>query len=272
MNCYASLSRLKSRLDITATTYDTDLVMVLNAASRAVDNYTKRYFYIREGTHYFDGSSSPFFMPEDLLSIDASGFKLDEDGDVTYEATLATGDYFLYPHNDFPKTYVKVTTNSNYGGFASGIKKGISIAGKFGYGDGESATPYTDSGATITVTTNTNTTVNASDGSLFGVGQTILAGSEQLYISAISSNTLTCKRGINGTTAAIQNAATASIYNYPDSIVEATLIQAMRWWKRRESAFADVIGSSETGGIVTAYKGIDPDIKEIIQGYIRRGC
>ena len=274
MNCYSTLTRIKSRLDITSTTYDTDLLMLLNAASRAIDNYTMRFFYVLSATsttpRYYDGSASPWFIPDDILAI--TTLKTDEDGDATFENSYtATTDYHLYPLNSYPKTWAKINSNGSYGGFAAGAVRGIELIGTLGYGDGSDATPYTTSGATVTVATTTGTSVTASDGTAFAVGQTILAGTEQMYISAISSNTLTCTRGVNGTTAAIQDVATAYIYNYPDTIVEATLIQAMRWWKRKESAFADVIGSTEVGQLIM-YKGLDPDIKLIIQDYIKRNC
>jgi len=46
------------------------------------------------------------------------------------------------------------------------------------------------------------TGVDVDDGTEFAVGQVILVGSEQMKISAISSNTLTVTRGFNGSTAA----------------------------------------------------------------------
>ena len=49
---------------------------------------------------------------------------------------------------------------------------------------------------------NSETGVDVDDGTEFAVGQVILAGSEQMKITAISSNTLTVTRGFNGSTAA----------------------------------------------------------------------
>ena len=270
-NCYSNLAQIKRRLDITSTSNDTSLLELLNAASRAIDNYTMRFFYVLSATttipRYYDGSASPWMIPDDVLAI--TTLKTDEDGDATFENSYTeTTDYHLYPLNEYPKTWAKINSNGSYGGFASGTVRGIELIGTLGYGDGESATPYVTSGATVTVATTTGTSVTASDGTAFAVGQTILAGTEQMYISAISSNTLTCTRGVNGTTAAIQAAATAYIYDYPEPIVEATLIQAMRWWKRRESAFQDMVGSPEVGQLI-AYKGMDADLKLIVKGYFK---
>lgn len=271
MNCYSNLTMLKRRLDITGTNEDTELLELLNAASRAVDNYTRRWYYVKEETRYCDGSGSPVFL-DDILSV--TTFKLDEDGDATYESSMASTDYHLYPLNGFPKTWAKLSVDSDYGGFASGIVKGIEIVGTFGYGDGESATPYSDSGDDVESDplTAAATTCTVNDGDHFAVGQTIRIESEQCYISGIATNTLTISRGANGTTAASHAQNTdIYIYQYPDPIVEATLIQSMRWWKRRESAFQDMVGSPEVGGLV-AYKGMDADLELMVKPYIKRGC
>ena len=268
MNCYADLTSIKSRLNITGTSDDTDLLMLLNAASRQIDKWTHRFYYVDETTRYFDGSASPISLT-DLLSV--TTFKLDEDGDATYEATLATTDYILYPLNGYPKIYAKVSNDSDYGGFASGIRKGVEIAGTFGYGDGLSATPYSDSGDTVQSDplAAAGTTCDVTSGGNFAAGQTLRIESEQVYISSISSNTLTIKRAVNGTTAAahVQD-TTIYIYDYPDEILEATAMQAARWWKRKDSAYGTIVALPNLGP-VEKHHGLDPDIKLIVQGFKR---
>lgn len=272
MNCYATLTQIKSRLGIptATTTYDSDLLMLLNAASRALDLWCNREFYTMAETRYFNGSSSPLFV-DDLLSITASSFKLDEDGDGTFESTLATTDYILYPLSRHPKTYVKVTTGGNYGGFASGIPKGVEIVGSWGFGNETDATPYRLSTTTINADlTASATSVSVASGTPFSVGHTILIDSEQMYVTAVVTNTLTVVRGVNGTTAATHTSgATVYIYEYPDPIVEACLIQAMRWWKRKDSSFATQIGSPEMG-LFEVYKGLDADVKLVTEAYHKR--
>jgi len=269
MNCYSTLARLKSRLDITGTTNDTDLQMLVNAASRAVDKHTKRFFYVDTATRYFDGQSSPAFL-DDILSV--TTLKTDEDGDATYENSYtATTDYWLYPLNKYPKTYAVINSSGSYGGFASGMRHAIEIAGLFGYA--ESATPYSTSGDAVAddPLTAVATTITVTAASNFVVGQTILIEDEQCYVSAASGTSLTVTRAVNGTTGAEHVATTVIyIYSYPDQIVEATLIQAMRWWKRRESAFQDVVRFSESMGEIIVYKGLDPDIKLLLATYVKR--
>tara|TARA_Y100000310_G_scaffold345852_1_gene471409 strand:+ start:13524 stop:14351 length:828 start_codon:yes stop_codon:yes gene_type:complete len=272
LNAYSDVTTLKTRLEIPTTTTEEDkeLRELLEGASRLIDKFTSRFYFVDTTTRTFDGSSAPFFLKDDLLSI--TTLKVDEDGDLTFEGTMAATDFILYPLNWFPKTYIRLTTSSTFGGFASGIREGVQIVGSFGYGDGKSASPTIDSGDDndAAITTTTETTFDVASGSNFGAGQTILMDSEQMYISSISTNTLTVIRGVNGTTAATHVISTTiNIYEYPEPIEEATMIQAMRWWKRRESAFADVIGTPELGTVLQ-FKRLDPDVRNVLTQYVKR--
>lgn len=269
MNSYADLTTFKSDAycNITSTTEDAFLRKLLEQSSRLIDWWTGRFFYCREETLYFDGSNSPLQIG-DILSI--TTLKTDDDEDATFENSYTEDtDYRLYPLNDFPKTEARIMSGGSYSSFASGIDKGIEIDGVFGYGDTTDATPYIDSGddlaAAITSTTATTTTVD--DGDNFAIGQTIRIDTEQLYITGIATNTLTFERGVNGTDAATHLiAATVYIYRYPQPIVQACLITAMRAWKRKDSAYQDVVGGGALGTVITS-KGIDPDVAETISQY-----
>ncbi len=98
-------------------------------------------------------------------------------------------------------------------------------------------------------------------------GHTIRIDSEQMYTQVVATNDLTVKRAVNGAVAATHaTSTTVNIYEYPMPIVEACLITAMRAWKRKDSAYQDVVGNPETGQIITS-KGIDPDVAETIKMY-----
>jgi len=271
MNAYADVTKLKSAayLNIASvTTYDSQLRGLLEEASRLIDKECKRFFYCWTGTRNYDGASSTLY-PDDILSI--TTLKTDEGEDGTYENTLTEDtDFKMYPLNEYPKIKAKILSNGSYGDFASGIKSGVEIVGTFGYGDGWSATPYVDAGTDVndaTPMSATVTTCTVDDGTAFAIGQTIKIGDEQLYISAISTHNLTVKRGVNGTTAASHaNDSDIYIYEYPQPIVQACLVMAMRAWKRKDSAYQDVVGIGELGTIVTS-KGIDPDVARRIRDY-----
>ena len=54
----------------------------------------------------------------------------------------------------------------------------------------------------------------------------------------------------------------------PSVVNEACLIQVSRWYKRRDTGYAVVVGGPETGEIIM-YHGLDPDIKNLLTPVIR---
>ncbi|MBA7602022.1 hypothetical protein ES703_09107 [subsurface metagenome] len=190
---YCTLDEVKSELDITSEENDDMLQGMIGQAKEFIDNFCDRQFDTIAATRYFDGAG-PLLFIDDLTSISggSDGIFLDEDGDGTFATTAMTAtDYILYPLNDTPKTIARISPNSNYSGFASGIKKGVKIVATWGYGS-----------------------------------------------------------------------------TVPELIRRASIIQVCRWFKRKDSAFGDVIGTSELGTI-SMYKGLDPDIAQIFKPYKR---
>ncbi len=229
ISCYCTVSDLKGVLGITSTTDDTVMRKMLESASRSIESFCNRRFYVTSETKYFDGART-LWLP-DLLSINTSGLTTDEDGDGTFENTLATTDYIKYGHgledslNTLPTTRLEISQDSNYGSFASGVKKGVQVAGVWGYGDGVSATPYTDSTTTLDGTLTTTTTAVAVHSiTPHSQGQTILVETEQMYVESIATTVMTVVRGVNGTTKATHadNIATY-IYQYPADIRQACI-------------------------------------------------
>ena len=271
LNAYADVLTFKSAeyASITANTNQVSFRKLLESASRHLDRQTHRTFFAFEGIKYYDGKYGNLLV-DDLLSIVT--LKLDEDGDGVYEATMAVGDYLLYPFNDFPKDRLELSNDSDYGSFANGVRQGVVITGVHGYGDGDSATPYYTSDQTVIDAPLTAVaivlTVTAT--AAWGAGLTLRIESEQLYIeNVINATTVTVVRGVNGTTAAAHVATTPiSIYEAPGPIRQATLVLAMRAWKRKDSAFQDAVGSPETG-LVVVWKDQDPFVKGVIKDYFR---
>lgn len=129
---YCTVEEIKGELNITTDEYDALISGWVGAAKEFLNDLCHRTFdTVTTTARYFDGASILFV--DDLVSIDALGFKLDADGDGAYESTLAITDYVLYPLNTTPKTTIKISSNSTYGGFASGVKKGVQITGTWGY-------------------------------------------------------------------------------------------------------------------------------------------
>jgi len=282
LNAYADVTTFKSAsyASITSDTSQIPYRRLLESASRHLDQRCHRYFYCWEGIKYYDGKYGHLIV-DDLLSIVT--VQLDLDGDGLFESLMAPyvgpiyGDYLLYPINKFPYTWLELSPNSAYGSFGSD-RRAVEIDGVHGYGDGESATPYYDSGqvvrdnpllaASTTITTLATATLGA--GMTLRIVDAVAANEEQVYIESITNaTTFVVVRGVNGTTAVnhIQDTP-MSIYEAPRPIYEATLVLAMRAWKRKDSAFQDAVGSPETG-MVIAYKDEDPYVKGVINDYFR---
>jgi len=233
---YCNIGDVKGVLGITSTTDDTVIRKICEASSRSIDSYCNRYFYTQSATRYFDGAVK-LWLP-DLLSI--TTLKTDEDGDATFENTLATTDYILYGHgiedtlNVLPYTRLEISMDSDYSSFASGVKKGVQIAGLWGYGDGISATPYvTDTTITEDLTAG-ESAIDVTSITNLSAGQVVLIGTEQYYIYSISTLTLTVEPGVNGTTQATHSSgATIYIYQYPADIRQACINLSVAMYQNR---------------------------------------
>uniref|UniRef100_A0A6M3LDP2 Putative head-tail connector n=1 Tax=viral metagenome TaxID=1070528 RepID=A0A6M3LDP2_9ZZZZ len=236
--CYASIADVKGVLGITVTTDDTVIRKIAESASRSIDQYCNRTFIAYTGTKYFNGDRE-LWIP-DLLSISASGLKTDDNDDGTYENTWATTDYIEYgvgiedTLNTYPKIRLETHPNGDYNSFAFGVKKGVQIAGLWGYGDGISATPYV---ADTTITEDLTAGEAAIDVTVvtnLSPGQVILIDSEQYYIYSIATLTLTVEPTVNGTTAATHSSgATIYIYQYPSDIRQACIDLSVATYQNR---------------------------------------
>ena len=103
----------------------------------------------------------------------------------------------------------------------------------------------------------TKTTIAVDTGTQFAIGQTIIIGTEQLLITGISGNNLTCTRALNGTTAAAHaDNSDVHILRWPPAVERATLIQTSRLWTRAadfEPFFVDA--------------DIDTDVRLLLEQY-----
>lgn len=224
-NLYASLAQMKTHLGITDTDEDAKLLRNLEAVSRQIDQHCERRFYVETRTREYTALSSHSVRIDDVLAV--TSLKTDPDGGRTYPTTWSTTDYDLDPPNAAyespPQPYTKicVTPRGNYW-LPAWVPRGVRVAGSWGYY--QVLQRLTATASAIASTSTTSVIVSA--GAEFSAGQTLLIDSEQLYVSAVSSTTLTVERGVNGTTAATHGAASAiDLYTYP-VVNEACLYQA----------------------------------------------
>ena len=235
---YGDLTKLKDDSLLKAaggSSDDDELFQLLLAASDWVDHYCNRHFYPRTETLVFDGKGTAQLLAPDLISV--TTLKEDTNGDLTFNETWASVDYWLLPYNASPSqhwgnpyTAVKARLVGNKsGGFTAG-ERNIQIAGIWGYTQfaEDSGTDLNDASMTTT-----KTTVAVDDGTQFHIGQTVLIGTEQMLVTAISGNDLTVSRALNGTTAAAHaDNSDINILRWPASVERAPLVQTARIWTR----------------------------------------
>ena len=273
-NAYADSDTLKSSavLNITGTSFDTQLRILLETASRLIDHYCNRHYYVLVATRKFDGDGGTTLPVPDLISV--TSLKTDDNKDRTFETTWAATDYLLYPPNADPTNYwgrpygriLVDTENGSQSEFIQGMQT-VEINGKWGYRDytGAKVTTMNDVGG-ISATTEVWTVASAAD---IGPGHTVLVDSEQMYVKSISGNDLTVIRGVNGTTAASHSdGVDIFVYNYPAEVTQACIMQTGRLWERRVQPFAPGADVSQPGSF-GAFTGLDPDVRQLLSAYRR---
>lgn len=270
---YASTDELRDYL--AGTSYSTNwtsdsgiMRRLVEASSQRIDNYVEmQSFGPRTETRSYDiGSGKLRESPQNTLDTTSdkligltSGFihaiPLDawliEATTVTsYKATdraesesLSEGynaDYLLRPYNSSPK--VELTLNEDTAKALYGGQQTLSILGEWGYGNDTTEEKTT----TGTIATETETAWGVNDASGLSSAQTILVGTEQMYITSISSNTLTVERGVNGTTASTHTAGTSVYgYIYPFLVVQVCLDIAKVFFRDRDLGVVQTLGTGE---------------------------
>lgn len=233
-NVYVSLSELKTMLKRTDTSEDDTLLLLARRASRLIDNYCDRKFYVAVATKSFEGKGSPTLFVSDL--IDPSS--------ITIDGVVFTN-YELRPWNEYPKTSIR----SGAGAFTIGAV--VEVIGKWGYDeikeDSLDAVVNDDDLTEGVGIDATNTSLEVDYGTRFSVGEMLLIDDEQVYVSVITDDVLTIIRAQNGTTAA-EHIQTTPIYilRAPDPIVQACVMQTIRFYRGRDAAFSGVSGSEAT--------------------------
>lgn len=250
------------------TTDVTPVLRVLESASNRIDQYVGRSFGPRTETHSFDLGEgalrddslmpngdmvempdywttrlqSTGILPLDDWLISATTVTSYEGTDRTTTTTLSEGianDFLLMPYNTNPKSKLKLVENTLKNLYSG--QQTLTILGQWGWqNDTESISTVDAIGSTST------TTVTVSSGSTTYVGDTILVGTEQMYVTNVDGNTLTVIRAVNGTTAATHSGGAAySRFKYPADVVQVCLDVARTYWRSRDVGQSQLIGTNE---------------------------
>lgn len=252
MNCYTTLDYVKSILGLTDTTHDERLLQDMETSSRAIDEYCGRFFYVEKATKSFSidlSTNNPWYIlldQEDLLSVDT--VELDDDGDEDYtDGTWTTSDYILYPRNTWPKNSITMNINTTTASLL--YPSAVRIGGNWGYGDGKRQNPYSANGLTVEVADAVSEAVRINTSTKVKIGQTLLADSEQMFVTAIPTAgddvDITVIRGVNGTTAASHTGGPlAYIYTYPSIVMKVCALATIVLYKNagRPNVSSESIG------------------------------
>ncbi len=243
-NTYVTLDVLKgpSGLNITGSSEDGRLVAVAEAASRLVDRYCNRHFYVVRATRRFDGNGASRLLLPDLARVDDGGVRTDEGRDGTFRTKWDVGDYVLLPRNAAlegggePRPYTSIEVTGRGARHAWPAVRGtVQIAGEWGWQrrlrrEGETSDAVAD-GDAREVEVGPSTSSGRTDLGV-AVGHTLLIDEEQLYVREARGGTLVVERGVNGTEAASHDSGSAVyVMEYPGPVVEATLLQTARLWR-----------------------------------------
>ena len=100
-NGYTTLAKLKSQsgLDLLSADQDVILEEVIEAVSRAIDNYCGRKFYLTSENRYYTPQDGTTLYVDDIGSTSSLSVYTDEDGDGTFEVTWAATDFNAAPYN-----------------------------------------------------------------------------------------------------------------------------------------------------------------------------
>jgi hypothetical protein len=268
INTYGTLDDLKTRCGITGTSNDMGLWYALHGAARGVDDWCGRHFFVLSAVRLFDVDDPAGFSVPDLVSVTA--LREDADRDRVYEVLRAPEDYFLYPLNAEPLTawgrpFTRVVADPEgpLPSFTAG-RSTVQVDGGWGY-----RSFFADSGSDVAGggVSAAATTVPVTNGAALAPGNTVRAGTEQMFVRQVSANDLTVVRGVNGTTAATQAGGTdVHLFRPPQQVVEATQLLAARYWKRKDSAYGPSAGSNGMGA-VRVVPGLDPDIELMLSAF-----
>ena len=273
-NLYVTIDTLKGggAFNLEGTAYESRLLSLTNGVSRQIDRWCNRHFYYLIETRTFSGYGGTRLLVSDLISL--SSVKEDTNVDGTFETTWATADYLLAPFNANPtaewgRAYSWIDVNESSNGTQDEWLKGqrnYELAGTWGYWK---VTRDTGENGTGTLTS-TGTVLTLTASSTLELGQMIVLDSEIMFIngrSGTDGTAFTVERAINGSTATAHPTADVFTIIFPQPVTEACFIQAGRLWKRKDSAFMNLVGIGEIGQLTVSKMGLDQDVKDLLMPY-----
>ncbi len=270
MNIYATPASLKRRVGIADMTHDATLWHLLHVASRIVDGFCGRRFYVSTESKRFDVRDRNGVHVDDLIEV--AQVVEDWDGDGVFERVRHRSEYVLYPLDANPTSphglpfhVIRTSRRSSGRCFPSG-RAAVQVSGRWGYRS--HCVPLgayvSNSGTQLTAASRS---VRVDDDAGLMAGQTILIDHEQMFVKQVGSSLMNVVRGVNGTPATNHlDGSEVKVLQFPAEVVEATLLTAVDRWRRR-----DGIASRSHALDGSPSKLYDPseDVKRLLGPYRR---
>ncbi len=234
MNLYATLGALKASLGVTSTARDAVYLSHLEGASRRIDLYCGRVFFVVQGVRYFNAPCGVLAYLDDFCSLSALAMDSELDGTFDGEVWTEGEDWVAVPYNAFPRFGVELHIGGAYAWTAQ--RRYIKATGLWGYGDGDRATPWDLTTVTATVATESGTVLTLSEDGVVSPGHTLVIESEQVFVESVGTLSAVVKRGVNGTTAAVHAAAAVNVARYPAAVERACVTLAIAGASREGKA------------------------------------
>lgn len=304
-NAYCDLATLKSggALNIAGAAYDRRLLGLLEEASRLIDGYCNRHFYVLIAARQFEIAHRPAgvrqLLVPDLVRVTevrvargcggiVSNFVSDQDSnpiqspaqDSAHPTRWRSVPWRLYPRDASPdkpwgRPHTRVTIGSAagsvagydcrcHGGGAQSPCSGlVEVSGRWGYRE-----VTEDTGAVIAQGSgmaSTDTTVTVDGEHALSPGHTLAVGEEQMYVTSVAGQEITVARGVNGTLAADHEDGTSvRVYRYPGPVLEGCLQLASLLWGRRNRPGEPVSGKGNQGRFTV---GLGSGVEGLLAAY-----
>jgi hypothetical protein len=267
VHSYLGRDDFKRTLGSTMATNDVALRRALEGVAQQFDDWLDRTFQPYQATRVYTARDPFSLTVDDLLSV--SAVRMDQDGDRVYEVALTTADWEASPVNAAVerKPYQWLDTQPNGSWRFTGVRRGMQVSGTWGYWQ-----DLANVGAKLSSALDaTSTSFQLASSTTLQPQQTILIGSEQVYIGELSTGGVAqVERGVNGTSATSHTTADQiQVYRYPGPIVQAAQIQTLRIHKRKDAPLGVVAGGLDvTEGVVQVIR-FDPDVENLLKTYRR---
>ena len=249
---------------ITDANDDNVIAGVLNGVSRIIDTATRgRIFFPRVATRLFSLLRTDYnWQIRRTLKLDFDLLEVTTllNGDGT---TIATASYYLVSPNSTPYHAIVLRESSSIQwqfGSSGDSEYVISVTGIWGYHDDWASAFVSRSLLTGNMTSSVTTAgVTAGTGAIFSNGMLVKVGTEYMAVDSVATDTLTVRRGVNGSAAAAHTTGdTVHQYMPMTAITEATKRIGLQAYRRFGQAMSGGQVQVTAAGVVITPKDIGP--------------